>query len=237
MTCLNVTVCRGFAVLSQDTSWSHRFESDARLPDVGRRLGDGQKVIPLEDQRMLLGGAGSYLGYLAWAGEAWRRGGDIDDLPIWSPDVLRRMAAAYGPELAAIAVGWSEREGICRGWAFSFESDFEPAELRPETGHSLTPHPDPQQAGYAALAAAWTPAALGEATEDFHVLLADNQRAAMQAGRYADPSFNPFRLANGLAPGIGGKLHVGRVDREAVTVRVARDWSDVEAAAAPERTH
>src|SRR3546814_19982237 len=74
------------------------------------------------------------------------------------------------------------------------------------------PEVNPGGTDYLDLAARWSPAAMGEETEAFHVALAKNFYESYEWGR----------LRPGV--GIGGQLITARIDRDGIAVRRTYDF-------------
>lgn len=119
-------------------------------------------------------------------------------------------------QLGVMIVGWSDREERVLGCFLNAAEDFVPARI--DAGHSMTPPPRPEIAGYEALATAWPRALDGYGVAGFHRLVAINQVRAMRAG---------LHLATG---GIGGDLWTAKIDRNGVELECSGPIERKEAA-------
>ena len=110
--------------------------------------------------------------------------------------------------LLLMVVGWSDRAQRARGFAFASGEGFEPREL---SGHSWTPHPDPEAPGHDRLRLLAKTAEAGELVETFHAEFAQNVAWSTRTGRQP-PGF-----------GIAGSLMCARVDRHGAGQRMIGD--------------
>src|SRR3546814_5405603 len=84
-----------------------------------------------------------------------------------------QKAAGEPGESIIVTAGWSEAHGRAIGAVYHSLSGFASQPLT-EPGHTTMPEVNPGGTDYPDLAARWSPAAMGEEPEAFHVALAKN---------------------------------------------------------------
>src|SRR3546814_10887023 len=93
-----------------------------------------------------------------------------------------QKAAGESGESIIVTAGWSEAHGRAIGAVYHSLSGFA-SQLLTEPGHTTMPEVNPGGTDYLDLAARWSPAAMGEETEAFHVALAKNFYESYEWGR------------------------------------------------------
>jgi hypothetical protein len=237
MTILNVTVSTDFAVISQDSfvaplppdvpparaELAADYDSARRstfcgdgTPPTARPLAFASKLAIYPHLGIVAGGVGLYGPVWDWQ-NLLRMGvaaADIDELDAETPRLLGaiRDRMGYDQPFAVCHVGWSRRDGTPVAYLYGSDEGFTPRRLGPGNGHLTHPAPNVGDPGYNELAALWTPALHGEGTEAFHLALARNQHASYLAGLLR------------VGTGIGGQLHLARIDRDHISARTVLDF-------------
>src|SRR3546814_303203 len=164
---------------------------------------------------MVTAGSGGWFTFLRWVNflMGTRTAGDLLTADRNAAKELPAMQKAAGEPGEAIIVtaGWSEAHGRAIGAVYHSLSGFA-SQLLTEPGHTTMPEVNPGGTDYLDLAARWSPAAMGEETEAFHVALAKNFYESYEWGR----------LRPGV--GIGGQLITARIDRDGIAVRRTYDF-------------
>lgn len=243
MTILNVTITQDAAFISQDTFASSEQTKPADAPrpiitsDMNEAIGSAftgngsrpelepatfmAKIAAVPHLRLLVGGTGTVLGIMLWR-QMLMNGivpaGDIVELNAIAPKLLSRLRDRMpaGGDFIVCYVGWSRWQDRPCGFLYSSVDEFRPVSLDSGAGHNLMPAPDVEDPEYEHLADAWTKAAYGERTAEFHTILAQIQHRAFWSGKYPDWT------------GIGGAVHIGRVDRQDITLQVAHEFDEAE---------
>jgi hypothetical protein len=207
VTILNVTVTPAFALVSTDTAVADR---------RGAVVAFASKILALPHLHMIVAGTGSYAVQLAWRHHLATnvQAEDVEEVSAMAPAILRAIAARLGvaDETWILHLGLAKADGALRGFLHQSGAGFEGRPLDAGQGHTLAPTPATDQPDYDDLAGRWTSAALGTGTEDFHRAVAWNQFCLCARGEGRPGAV------------IGGQLHIARVDRAGIAVRVAADF-------------
>ncbi len=238
MTILNATIRRDFVVVSQDT-WvmpklagleelSALATIDVEQASEATFIGDGtppdsqpcalgSKIIVVPHLHMLVAGSGCYATLRHWATLLMTRqvASDIRDLEQNARELIRglRKELPHPGELLCFHAGFDREAGCYGGFVCASGDDFVPQRVE-AWGHTAVPVPSSDDPAYGALAERWPRCDAPDETEAFHIELAKNQEAAWRRGLYRP------------GVGIGGQLHVARLDRDGLRVRVAHEFPD-----------
>lgn len=197
MTLLNITISNHAATLATDS---------LMLGPDDRPVTTINKATPYPRLKIVMSGRGATAFVLAWAEMIpTLPARDIDELAGMATPKLRRLFRdCRCGESMVVHVGWSPQIAAPVGYVFHSGNHFRPQRLEPGSGSLIGPLPMTDAEDYPALMSMGGRALVEEDAAAFHIALAHHQLRADQMRHYGRPV------------GIGGPLHLYRVDQDGI---------------------